>query len=54
MRTAKEAILQAFETPLADGVLFERRCFNVLFGTADAVEGIHAFLEKRAPKWTGR
>jgi len=54
VRTAKEAILQAFETPLADGVLFERRCFNVLFGTADAVEGIHAFLEKRAPKWTGR
>jgi enoyl-CoA hydratase len=53
VRTAKEAVLQAFETPLADGILFERRCFNMLFGTADAAEGFRAFLEKRAPKWTG-
>jgi enoyl-CoA hydratase len=53
-RMAKEAVLQAFETSLQDGVLFERRCFHLLFGTDDAAEGIHAFLEKRSPKWTGR
>ncbi len=54
VRAAKEAVLQAFEIPLADGVLFERRCFHMLFGTADAAEGIHAFVEKRPAKWTGR
>ena len=54
VRMAKEAVLQAFETPLADGVLFERRCFHLLFGTADAREGIRAFLDKRRPEWAGR
>jgi len=54
VRLAKEAVLQAFETPLADGVLFERRCFHLLFGTEDAREGIRAFLDKRRPEWTGR
>ncbi len=54
VRMAKEAVLQAFETPLADGVLFERRCFHLLFGTEDAREGIRAFLEKRRPEWSGR
>ena len=54
VRMAKEAVLQAFETPLEDGVLFERRCFHLLFGTDDAHEGVRAFLEKRPAAWTGR
>jgi enoyl-CoA hydratase len=54
VRMAKEAVLQAFETPLADGVLFERRCFHLLFGTEDAREGIRAFLDKRRAEWSGR
>src|SRR5579875_275956 len=54
VRMAKEAVLQAFETPLADGVLFERRCFHLLFGTEDAREGIRAFLDKRRAAWSGR
>lgn len=54
VRLAKEAVLQAFETPLADGVQFERRCFHLLFGTEDAREGIRAFLDKRPPRWSGR
>jgi len=32
----------------------EKIYFEDLMKTADANEGIRAFLEKRAPKWTGR
>jgi enoyl-CoA hydratase len=48
---AKEAVNRAFETSLAEGVLFERRVFHSLFGTADQKEGMKAFVEKRPPKF---
>ncbi len=32
---AKEAINRAYETPLSDGIAFERRLFHSLFGTED-------------------
>lgn len=54
LRLAKEAVLQAFETTLEGGLMFERKCFHMLFGTEDKREGIRAFLEKRPPKFTGR
>ena len=54
VRMAKEAVLQAFETPLGGGLEFERRCFHLLFGTEDKREGIRAFLEKRPAHFTGR
>ncbi len=54
VRMAKEAVLQAFETTLAGGLEFERRCFQLLFGTEDKREGIRAFLEKRPAQFTGR
>ncbi len=54
VRLAKEAVLQAFETTLEGGLMFERKCFHMLFGTEDKREGIRAFLEKRPPKFTGR
>ena len=44
---AKEAVNAAFETGLAQGVVFERRLFHSLFGTPDQVEGMAAFQEKR-------
>ena len=49
----KEMINAAFETGLAQGVLFERRLFHGLFGTEDQKEGMAAFVEKRPGKWTG-
>ena len=49
---AKEAINRAYESPLADGVMFERRLFHALFATADQKEGMAAFLEKRPPRFS--
>ena len=48
---AKEAVNRAFETPLSEGVLFERRVFHSLFATEDQKEGMAAFVEKRPPKF---
>lgn len=46
---AKESVNRAWESPLSEGLLFERRAFHSLFGTEDQKEGMKAFLEKRAP-----
>ena len=46
---AKECVDRAFESPLAEGVRYERRVFHSLFATQDQKEGMQAFLEKRAP-----
>jgi len=48
---AKEAVNRAFETPLAEGIRFERRVFHMLFATADQKEGMAAFAEKRPAKF---
>jgi enoyl-CoA hydratase len=48
---AKEAVSRAYEAPLAEGILFERRLFHALFGTEDQKEGMAAFVEKRKPKF---
>jgi enoyl-CoA hydratase len=45
---AKEAILRANESTLAEGIRFERRLFHSLFATEDQKEGMQAFVEKRA------
>ncbi|MBA3880182.1 MAG: enoyl-CoA hydratase [Sphingobium sp.] len=50
----KEMVNAAFETGLAQGILFERRLFHGLFGTEDQKEGMAAFVEKRPGNWTGR
>ncbi len=51
---AKEAINRAYELPLAEGILFERRLFHSLFATADQKEGMAAFVEKRSPRFGHR
>ena len=54
LRMAKEAVLKAFESPLAEGLAAERKSFYFLFSTEDQKEGMHAFLEKRKGIFKGR
>ena len=51
---AKEAINRAYETPLAEGIVYERRMFHSLFATEDQKEGMAAFVEKRKPDFQHR
>jgi enoyl-CoA hydratase len=44
---AKQAVNRSFETTLAEGMRAERQLFLSLFGTADQIEGMTAFAEKR-------
>ena len=50
----KEAVARAFETPLAEGIAFERRLFHASFALNDRREGMAAFIEKRPPNFTNR
>jgi enoyl-CoA hydratase len=54
VRFAKQAVLQAFELPLADALAAERQAFALLAASEDRREGIAAFLDKRAPRFQGR
>ena len=53
VRLGKEAIDQAFESFLSDGLQDERRAFYFLFASADQKEGMQAFIEKRKADWKG-
>jgi enoyl-CoA hydratase len=50
----KESINRAYETSLAEGVMFERRVFQSQFALEDQKEGMAAFLEKRKPSFKNR
>ncbi|HKX21796.1 MAG TPA: enoyl-CoA hydratase-related protein, partial [Rhizorhapis sp.] len=50
----KEMVNLAFETGLNQGLLTERRLFQILTATEDKKEGMAAFVEKRPGAWKGR
>ena len=50
----KESVNRVWEGPLTEGILFERRALYGRFASADAHEGMHAFLDKRAPEFQHR
>lgn len=50
----KESINRAFEVPLSEGLLFERRGFHAAFGLEDQKEGMQAFIDKRKPDFRHR
>lgn len=50
----KESISRAYESPLSEGITFERRQLHARFASEDAHEGMHAFLDKREPQFRHR
>ncbi len=50
----KESVNRAYETTLAEGIRFERRLFHSTFATEDKMEGMAAFVDKRAPSFKHR
>ncbi len=50
----KEMVNAAFETTLDQGLVMERRIFQILTASEDKQEGMSAFIEKRDGKWKGR
>ena len=50
----KESVNRAYESTLAEGLLFERRTFHSAFALADKSEGMTAFAEKRKPQFLDR
>jgi enoyl-CoA hydratase len=50
----KESINRAYESSLAEGLLFERREFHATFALEDRREGMRAFVAKRKPEFRNR
>jgi cyclohex-1-ene-1-carboxyl-CoA hydratase len=50
----KAAVNRVWESPLTEGILFERHALYERFASADAHEGMHAFLGKRSPTFQHR
>ena len=50
----KEMVNAAFETGLDQGLIVERRIFQILAASEDKKEGMAAFVEKREGQWKGR
>ncbi|HWK43487.1 MAG TPA: enoyl-CoA hydratase [Stellaceae bacterium] len=54
VKMAKDAVNRAFEAPLSEGLRHERLLFQAAFATEGQKEGMHAFVNKRAPVFRNR
>jgi enoyl-CoA hydratase len=54
IRDSIRAVNSGFDLPLASGLELEASLFGLSCSTSDKREGAQAFLEKRAPNWSGK
>ena len=50
----KRAVCSGVEVPFSEGLAIERELQQLLFQGDDAREGLNAYIEKRAPEFTGQ
>lgn len=51
---AKEAVKQAYEATLQEGLSYEKRLFEATFGLEDRREGMAAFIQKRQAEFANK
>jgi 2-(1,2-epoxy-1,2-dihydrophenyl)acetyl-CoA isomerase len=54
LRYAKQAVNAAIEESVSDTITGEAKLQHICITSADAQEGVIAFMQKRAPVWQGR
>ncbi len=54
LKLAKQAINYGMQANLETGLKYEYELYSLSLSLEDKVEGVNAFLEKRAPKFVGR
>ena len=54
LRLIKDSVNKAVDSPLSEGMQYERKNFYLLFATQDQKEGMNAFIEKRKPEYKGK
>jgi enoyl-CoA hydratase len=54
LKLAKTAINHGMQTNLESGLKYEYELYSLSLSLEDKLEGVNAFLEKRAPKFVGR
>jgi enoyl-CoA hydratase len=54
VRLAKQAVQRGQGLDLANACAHETSLFALAFATADQKEGMRAFVEKRAPRFSGK
>ena len=47
----KDTVNRSYELTLTEGINYERRMFQSLFGTEDQTEGMASYIEKREPQF---
>ena len=54
VRDSIRAVQGGYDLPLASGLALEAALFGLACASGDKAEGTRAFLEKRAPQWSGK